>query len=116
MDKLNNFFIPPDFRSGGACYGAGTGGSNIIGATTDCIRNATIFYIGQLLLVTAITAFIYIIIAGYQMMTAFGDEAKFAQAKKTLLYAMIGLLIALLAYTIVNFISSLLGAGSIAVP
>ena len=45
-----------------------------------------------------------IIVAGFQMTTSAGDAAKVAKAKNTMLYAIIGLIITLLAYAIVNFV------------
>jgi ABC-type nitrate/sulfonate/bicarbonate transport system permease component len=59
--------------------------------------------------VAAIVCFAYIVRAGYIMFTAFGDEAKYAQGKKTLLYALIGLAIAVASGFIIGFFVRLLG-------
>lgn len=45
-----------------------------------------------------------IIIGGFNYITSSGDPAKVAKAKNTILYGVIGLIIALLAYAIVNFV------------
>ncbi len=50
-------------------------------------------------------AFLFIIIGGIQILTAYGDEEKITTAKKTITYAIIGLLVALLSYAIVSIIS-----------
>ena len=54
--------------------------------------------------VIGLLAVIMIIVAGFQMTTSAGNAAKVAKAKNTMLYAIIGLVIALLAYAIVNFV------------
>ena len=45
-----------------------------------------------------------IVIGGFNYITSSGDPAKVAKAKNTILYGVIGLIIALLAYAIVNFV------------
>lgn len=45
-----------------------------------------------------------IIIGGFNYITSSGDAAKVAKAKNTILYGVVGLIIALLAYAIVNFV------------
>lgn len=48
---------------------------------------------------------IAIMYAGIQYLTAFGDDTKLENAKKNLIYAIIGLMIAMFSYTIVRIIS-----------
>ena len=48
-------------------------------------------------------AVIFIIIGGVSYMTSSGETAKIEKAKKTILYAVIGLAICALAFAIVNF-------------
>ena len=52
---------------------------------------------------------IAIIIGGVKYMTSQGDAAKIKSAKDTILYAVIGLIVALLAFAITNFILGALG-------
>ena len=47
---------------------------------------------------------VVIIIAGIMYMTSAGDPGKVATAKKAILYAIIGLIVALSAFAITNFI------------
>ncbi|MDP3992680.1 MAG: pilin [bacterium] len=75
----------------------------------SCLTSATTHYGYLLMGVAAIVSFVYIIRAGYAMFTAFGDEAKYAQGKKTLLYAVIGLAIAIASGFIINFVVGVLG-------
>jgi len=52
------------------------------------------------------SAVIFIIIGGIEMLTAYGNDEKITNAKKTITYAIVGLLVALLSYAIVTIISS----------
>lgn len=49
---------------------------------------------------------VFMIIGGYQMITAAGDPQKFENGKKTLLFAGIGLLVVLLADKIVEWLKT----------
>lgn len=53
---------------------------------------------------TGIIAVIVIIIGGFRYSTSMGDPGKLKSAKDTILYAVIGLVIVLLAFAITNFI------------
>lgn len=59
---------------------------------------------GAINLLAGITI-IAIMYAGIQYLTAFGDDTKLENAKKNIIYAIIGLLIAIFSYTIVRIIS-----------
>ncbi len=52
-------------------------------------------------------AFLFIVIGGIQLLTAYGDEEKITSAKKTITYAIVGLLVAILSYAIVSIISGI---------
>lgn len=51
-----------------------------------------------------IVAVIVIIIGGVQYMTSTGDAGKVKKAKDTILYGVIGLVVVILAFAIVNFV------------
>lgn len=68
------------------------------------IVNVLLFLIGAI-------AIIMLIIGGIRYTTSNGDSAQVQSAKNTVLYAVVGLVIALIAYAIVNFVISTL-AGS----
>lgn len=57
-----------------------------------------------LLFVAGMAAVIAIIIGGVRYITSQGDEKAVKGAKDTILYAVIGVVVALLAYAIVNFV------------
>ena len=65
------------------------------------IQNA----INTLLFVIGVVAVIMIIIGGIKYTLSNGDSAQITSAKNTILYAVIGIVVALLAYAIVNFVS-----------
>lgn len=45
-----------------------------------------------------------IVIAGFRFVTSNGDANTVTQAKNTIIYAVIGIVVAVMAYAIVNFI------------
>jgi type IV secretory pathway VirB2 component (pilin) len=62
--------------------------------------------IGTLLQVAGAVAVVIIIIGGITYVTSNGDAARVKQAKDTILYAVIGLIVAILAYAIVNYVTT----------
>lgn len=72
------------------------------GAKTDfdgTLKNVLNWVFG----IIGIVAVIMIILGGFVMMTSSGDPGKVKKGKDTILYGVIGLVIALLAFAIVNF-------------
>lgn len=65
-----------------------------------------------ILYIVGIIAVIMLIIGGIRYITSGGDAKKVTDAKNTVLYAIIGLVIALLAFAIVNFVISALPSGT----
>lgn len=61
-----------------------------------------------ILYIVGIVAVIMLIIGGIRYVTSGGDAKKVTDAKNTVLYAVIGLIISLLAFAIVNFVISAL--------
>ena len=54
--------------------------------------------------IIGIIAVVMIIIGGFNFMTSAGDPGKVKKGKDTILYGIIGLVVALLAFAIVNFV------------
>lgn len=52
---------------------------------------------------------IFIIVGGFQMMTASDNPEKFSKGKKTILYAVVGFAVVLVASSVANLIKSVLG-------
>lgn len=61
------------------------------------VTNILLFVIGAI-------SVIVIIIGGIKFVTADGDSGKIKSARETILYAIVGIIIALLAYAIVNWV------------
>ena len=74
-------------------------GSKDLMKTLDTIINVVLGVLGLL----AVAIIIY---GGFMYTTSAGDASKIKKAKDTIMYGVIGLVIALLAYAIVNFVLS----------
>lgn len=77
-------------------------------AGIDCIGATIWFYIDKLLIVVAIGAFFYLLYGAFLYVSAFGDEAKVRQGRATITNALIGVVIAVLAYFIIALVQSAL--------
>ena len=73
------------------------GGEN---AFTDGLKNV----VNVLLFILGAIAVIMIIIGGIRYTTSNGDASNTKAAKDTIMYAVVGLVVAILAYAIVNFV------------
>ena len=76
------------------------GGDNAGMSLEDGIKNG----VNVLLFLLGAIAVIMIIIGGIRYATSNGDSGAIKGAKDTILYAVIGLIVAILAYAIVNFV------------
>lgn len=54
-------------------------------------------------------AVLFVIFGAFRYMTSDGDASKLQQAKNTILYAIVGLLVAVFAFVIVRFVSGEIG-------
>ncbi len=87
--------------SDGVQQGAGGKDAN----TTDLSDNIKTI-VNVLLFILGAIAVIMIIIGGIRYTTSNGDASGIKSAKDTILYAVVGLVVAILAYAIVNFVLS----------
>lgn len=76
--------------------GGNDSGNMSAGSAIMSIVNTLLFLVGAVAVVVAI-------FAGFKYVTSSGDAADVTSAKNTLMYALIGVAVALLAYAIVNF-------------
>ncbi len=60
--------------------------------------------VNTVFLVLGIIAVVMIIVGGVNYATSMGDPGKATKAKNTIMYSVVGLVIALLAFAIVNFV------------
>ena len=72
-------------------------GGNDLNTVIQAIVNTIVFVVG-------IVAVVMIILGGIQYSTSQGDPGKVKKAKDTILYGIIGLVVAILAFAIVNFV------------
>ncbi len=84
------------FAVGSTVNEVGDGGDTLVNDVTT-ILNAVIGVLG-------LVAVVVIIIGGINYMTSAGDAGKVKTAKNTILYGVIGLVIVVLAFAIVNFV------------
>lgn len=82
---------------GGVCNTDGNRDGRTLGGFVKAIVNVLLFIIGAI-------AVIMIVVGGIKYTTSNGDSAGITSAKNTILYAVVGLVIALMAYAIVNFV------------
>ena len=62
-----------------------------------------------LVVVAALLAFLFFVYGGFKWLMSSGDKKKVEEAQKTLQYAIIGLVLVLLSFFIINFIGMLFG-------
>lgn len=75
-------------------------GSSLLGVGTK--------FINFLLAMIVIAAVVVIVIAGFRMITGGGNPTQVAKAKKAIIYAIIGLAVALMSFAIVQIIQRFL--------
>lgn len=85
-----------DCIEAGADVKTGTGTTSLSDLITNIV-NILLFVLGAI-------AVIMIVIGGIRYTTSNGDASGITSAKNTILYSVIGLVVALLAYAIVNFV------------
>ena len=84
------------------------------GCPSDLFGNTGVFkqITNTILYIVGIVAVIMLIVGGIKYVVSGGDSKKVTDAKNTVLYAIIGLVIAFLAFAIVNFVISALPGGT----
>jgi hypothetical protein len=82
-------------------------------STSGSLSSIIQFAISVIVFVAAFLAFIYLVISGFQYITAGGDAEKATKARAGILNAIIGLIIIALAYIIIKFVGNLFNTGSV---
>ena len=87
-------------------WGQCGGNSNVVcnSATKDTASSYATTIINTILYILGIIAVIMIVIGGFRYVVSNGDSSSITAAKNTIFYAVIGLVVAMLAFTIVNFV------------
>jgi len=87
--------VPQSIKDANGCGGGGD--------TAD-FSSAIVSIINGIIGIFGAVAAIFVVVGGYYYMTSGGDPGKVKKAKDTILYALIGLAVAALAFAIVNFV------------
>ncbi|MEK6847172.1 MAG: pilin [Nanoarchaeota archaeon] len=83
-------------------------------ATLDCIPVVVQNVINALVVIAGIVAVAMIIYAGYKFVMSEGDSEKISSARKTLIYAIVGLIFIFLSFVFLNVIAKFTGVESLA--
>ncbi|MEX1051942.1 MAG: hypothetical protein WEC83_00970 [Patescibacteria group bacterium] len=79
-------------------------------AGADCVVKAVTFYTNLLLFVVAVASLFYMLYGAFLYASAFGDENKIGLAKKTITYAIVGIILAGASAILVQLVKSVLNA------
>lgn len=96
----DNEKISIEVQSAHGCKNANTSGS---------LKQVIVTILNSIIVVSGFVAVIYVIVGGVNYMTSSGDSQKTEKAKKTILYALIGMAICVLAFAIVNWAIGAIG-------
>jgi hypothetical protein len=93
--------------SGAQCSQGGSQKSTLFGSggIFTIVANTLIFIVGAI-------AVIYLIIGGLRYVTSGGDSKTVTAAKDTILYAIVGIVVAVISFALVNFVITALSAAS----
>lgn len=86
------------------CEGVNADSSVCDAAGKDSATNTVQDIINILLLLIGAVSVVMIVIGGFKYVTSNGDQNNIVSAKNTILYAVIGLIVAIMASAIVNFV------------
>ncbi len=75
----------------------------------DGLRNVITSILNSIIGVSGLVAAIFVVVGGINYMTSNGDAGKVEKAKKTILYACIGIAVCALAFAIVNWAIDVIG-------
>lgn len=100
---------PVDVLNQSCAQSSGSGDSELCQANDDALFGPDSFWtriVNAMIFVTAALSVLMIIIGGFRYTTSGGDQSSLTSAKNTILYSVIGLVVALVAYALVNFVLS----------
>ena len=90
------------------------GGSN--SSATLQVDDIVLAVVNWLLFAVGVISVIMLIVGGIKYATSAGDSNKVTSAKNTIMYAIIGLAVAVLAFAIVGFVMNTLNGGTVQGP
>ena len=74
------------------------------GVPTSSLSTMITTISNTILAIVGVVAVLFLILGGFQYITSAGNPEQIGKAKNTVLYAIIGIIVAILAYVIVNFV------------
>jgi multisubunit Na+/H+ antiporter MnhB subunit len=100
--------VPGGPGAGANCAAPIAGAQNLFGpnGVFITVTNIMLFIIGAI-------AVVMLIIGGIRYVVSSGDQNAVTGAKNTILYAIIGIIVAFLAYAAVNFVTSQISKGNV---
>lgn len=84
-----------------------------IGAINTDVNTLIAFIINAIIVVGIVLSLIFLLWGGIRWITSGGDKAKVDTARGTIVAAIVGLIIVILAWVIINAVLGVLGAGSL---
>jgi len=99
--RLNTGYALGDASKSDVCSSIGAAGCQSGGASVDTITKTVINVITVL---AGIVTVVMVIIAGIKFATSGGDSNKVTSARNSLMYALVGLVVVVLAQVIVKFV------------
>ena len=102
--KVNDSYVAIYGKTSSDCAQAGTLANNPDQCNDSDLNDVIKTIINSIIFVVGMVAVIMIILGGVSYATSQGDTTKVKKGKDTILYGIIGLVIAVLAFAIVNFI------------
>jgi hypothetical protein len=104
-----SLFATKAFANSAAFFDNPQGGTAPSAAAQGTLGQNITLIINYLLGILGLVAVAFLIYAGVLMVTAGGSEEQIGKARKIITYAVIGIVIILLSYTIVTFVTSIFG-------
>lgn len=95
-DICKNSNVSPEVRAAAGC--------SVNGTTVNELDESVINVLNGIIAALGLLASIFIVVGGINYMTSAGDAAKLKKAKDTILYALIGMVICVLTFALVNFV------------
>lgn len=74
------------------------------GTSSSTVTTIVVNVINAVIGIAGLIAVVYVVVGGVQYMTSTGDPGKVEKARKTIIYAVIGMIICVLSFAIVNFV------------
>ncbi|MDO4747284.1 MAG: pilin [Candidatus Saccharibacteria bacterium] len=105
-DDVCNSSAPAEVKEANGCSGS-----------SDRLPGVVVFILNAIIGISGLVAVVFVVIGGVSYMTSSGESAKVEKAKKTIISAVIGMIICVLAFAIVNWaIGAITGGATAADP